>query len=394
MQFDLSAEYESFRAEVQSFLESNRVETGDKQAYRSFRRKAIDAGYLLRSVPRKYGGSEQPPDPIRLMVIDSEFRRAGMSTLGPSGMVGESLLVPTLLAHGSDWQKETFIPPTLAGELKWSQGYSEPNTGSDLAALTTRAELDGDEWVINGQKIWSTDGATADYMFALVRTELDERRHRGLSYFLIDLTTPGIVARPLEVMTGAAHFAEVFFDDVRVPVCNLVGARGDGWRVGNTTLSSERNAVGAAEDLMESYESLIELVKGSKTASLDDPTVQDKLLSIEGYIEAHRLSGYRQLSAAAKGESGFPLGLMNKLSSTDLGERMARLAAEVMGPDILVKAPTDDRPVTGDAKAEWRKRYYWALGYSIAGGTSNIQKNIIAERVLGLPKDVRGDTQS
>ena len=386
MNFELSAEYLDFQSEVHSFLAEHAPSPVNSESLARFRRRAIDAGYLLRSVPRKYGGSEQPPDSLRLMIVEEEFRKAGLHTMGPGGMVGESLLVPTLLAHGSDWQKAHFIPPTLAGEYIWAQGYSEQESGSDLASLRTRAELDGNEWVVNGQKIWSTNATRAHFMFALVRTEPNAPRHKGLSFLLIDMKSPGVTARPLEVMTGATHFGEVFLDDVRVPMEHLVGDRGDGWRVGNTTLASERNAVGSAEALMETYNSLVSIARG---AALGDPVIQDKLLAIEGFVQAHRLSGYRQLTLSARNESTFPLGLMNKLSSTEIGERMARLAMEILGPEMLVEAPRDDHP--GEPLMEWRKQFYWSLGYAIAGGTSNIQKNIIAEKYLKLPRDYRGE---
>ncbi len=207
-----------------------------------FRRRAIERGYVYRDIPRAYGGSEQPPDVLRDTIIQQEFAAAGAP--GNIRNIGPAMLVPTLIEFGTEEQKRRFVPPTLRGEMLWCQGYSEPGAGSDLASLQSRATLDGDSWVINGQKIWTSSAHEAHYMFGLFRTEPDASKHAGISYLLVDMKAPGITVRPLRQMTGGAEFNEVFLDDVRVPAENIVGQRGEGWKVSRATLKHERNLIG------------------------------------------------------------------------------------------------------------------------------------------------------
>ena len=309
MNLDLPAEYEAFREKVRRFVEEEWL-SPDAQALPHeervlhVRERGIAEGLVLRGVPKAYGGAEVEPDSLELSIIEDEFRRAGVATTPHHVMVGEYTIVPTLLAHGTDWQKEHFVSRSLSGELVWAQGFSEPGSGSDLASLTTRADLDGTDWVVNGHKIWTTNAATGDYLFALVRTEPDEPRHRGLSYLLIDMRSPGVDARSLRIATGAEYFGEVYLENVRVPERNLVGARGDGWTVANSTLAHERDMTGAAEGLHEEYGALVALASNTRWrdgSRLQDPAVQERLLEIEGFVQAHRFSGYRQLSRAAAG---------------------------------------------------------------------------------------------
>ena len=224
MDLEYSAEYEAFRQEVRGFLAENWPLGGDEsklgfaEQAALFRARAIAAGFVARGVPRAYGGSEQEPDVLKSTIIAKEFR--AVYAPGDLRGIGPSMLVPTLLEHGEEWQKQKFVPPTMTGEMAWCQGYSEPGSGSDLASLQTKAVLDGDEWVINGQKIWTTGAHTADYMFCLCRTEPEASKHGGISYILIDMKTAGIKVRPLTTMAGGADFNEVFFSDVRVPSRN------------------------------------------------------------------------------------------------------------------------------------------------------------------------------
>jgi alkylation response protein AidB-like acyl-CoA dehydrogenase len=259
--------------------------------------------------------------------------------------------------------------------------------------LRTRAVLDGNEWVVNGHKIWNSNADVADWAFVLVRTEPDAPKHKGISYLLIDLKSKGVTARPLRVATGAAHFGELIFDDVRVPAENIIGARGDGWRVANSTLAIERNMVSSPEELFSSYQSLVELAKWAEINSrpaINDAVVQDRLLTIEGFVQGHRLAGYWQAGQMQRGESAGHLPMFNKLSSTLIADMMVRLASELLGPETLRASPPDD-DAGDDPIAQWRKHQYWSIGYAIAGGSSNIQRNIIAERALGLPRDARGN---
>ena len=235
MDLSYGEEYEAFRKEVQAFLADHWPPKGkaadlpQNEQVDHFREAAIAAGYLAPAKPRKYGGSEQAPDALKASVIGEEFRKrkAPMDPLG----LGVGLLVPTLLEKGTEWQKEKFVRATMHGHIRWCQGYSEPGSGSDLASLQTRGELVGDEWVINGQKIWTSGAQFADYCFCLVRTEPEESKHAGISYLLIDMHQPGVEVRPLRQMTGHSGFNEVFFTDARTPKDWIVGERGEGWIV-------------------------------------------------------------------------------------------------------------------------------------------------------------------
>ena len=217
MDLSYGADYETFREQVREFVAAHwsRKDARDSQRIAEFRLRATEAGYLYRNIPRRFGGSEQPADVLRAQVIQEEFsrKRAPMEAAGN----GVRMLVPTLLECGAEWQQEKFIPPTVRGEIDWAQGYSEPGSGSDLASVRTRGELVDGEWIVNGQKIWTSRAHLCRYMFALVRTEPDAPKHQGISYLLLDLHQPGVTIRPLKQITGQSTFNEVFFDDVRTP---------------------------------------------------------------------------------------------------------------------------------------------------------------------------------
>ena len=251
--------------EVQEFLgrswppKGADAELPKEEARHRFRLKATEQGYLNRSIPKRYGGSEQAPDEIRANIIREEFRK--VHAPGDVAGIGTMMLVPTLLEKGEEWQKEKFVPPTIRGEIVWCQGYSEPGSGSDLASLKTRAELVGDEWVINGQKIWTTTAQNADYMFCLCRTEPEAPKHGGISYLLIPMKQPGVEVRPLRQMTGGADFNEVFLTDAKTPKDWIVGKRGEGWLVSRATLKHERNSIGAAATSTMMFAGLVHLAK-------------------------------------------------------------------------------------------------------------------------------------
>jgi len=393
MELGYSAEYEAFRGEVKAFLAASWPLRGDearlapdKQAS-LFRERAIAAGYLARSIPRRYGGSEQSADVLKAQLIREEFARARAP--GEMAGIGPSMLVPTLLEKGSEWQKEKFIAPTLRGDIIWCQGYSEPGSGSDLASLQTRAVLVGDEWVINGQKIWTSGAHRADYMFCLCRTEPEAQKHGGISYLLLSMKQPGIEVRPLRQMTGAADFNEVFFTDARTPKDWIVGKRGEGWLVSRTTLKHERNMIGDAANALATFRALVSLaqrtLRDGKRAT-QDPAIRQRLVQLEGYVRAHQYSGYRQLSKAAKGQDPGRVQLMNKLTSTNIGHEIAKLALDLLGDDGLYEP--GDRVLGGPrTNAQWVGQFMWSLGSAVAGGTANIQRNVIGERGLGLPRD-------
>jgi alkylation response protein AidB-like acyl-CoA dehydrogenase len=394
MDLSYGSEFEAFREEVKAFLAANWPPSGDdeklsrEEQTKRFRQKATDAGYLNRSIPKQYGGSEQPVEPVKGAVISEEFAKAH-APMEPRG-IGTMMLVPTLLERGEEWQKEKFVRGTILGELTWCQGYSEPGSGSDLASLKTKGELIGDNWVINGQKIWTSSAMEADYMFCLVRTEPEAKKHAGISYLLIDMKAPGIDVRPLKQMTGSMEFNEVFFNDVKTPKDWIVGNRGEGWLVSRTTLKHERNSIGAAAQTVGLLNALVELARERKLdgrPAIEDQSIRRGLAELEGYVRSHQYSGYLQMTKGLKGENPGVIQLMNKLNSTNMGHMVAKLAMEILGDDGLIAPSTHGLGMGGAGAAGWITQYMSSVGVAIAGGTANIQRNVIAERGFGLPRD-------
>ena len=401
MDLSYGAEMEDFRKEVAQFLDENWPLKGDEKdlpfekAAAVFRERAIERGYLYRSIPKEYGGSEQPPDVLRGQVIREEFNRR-WAPLEARG-IGTMMLVPTLLERGTEWQKEKFVRPTITGEISWCQGYSEPGSGSDLASLKTRGEIVDGEWVINGQKIWTSGAHLADYMFCLVRTEPEAQKHAGISYLLIDMKQPGIDVRPLRMMTGSADFNEVFLNDVRTPEDWIVGQRGEGWLVSRTTLKHERNSIGAAQQTGASFNALVKLARETEIdgrPAIEDATIRNRLAELEGYIKAHQYSGYRQLTKDSKQEDAGIINMMMKLFSTEIGHKAAKLSMDLIGEEGLLSAGGAELGERSSSAQGWIGQYMYSLGIAIAGGTANIQRNVIAERGLGLPRDAAADRSS
>ena len=393
--------YEKFRDEVKAFLAANWPPSGEEaelprqEQVDRFRERGVEAGMIGRGVPRAYGGSEQQPDVLKAQIIREECARTGAP--GDVASMGTNLVVPTLLAHGSDEQKERFIKPTIRGHIRWCQGYSEPGSGSDLASLQTRAELVGDEWVINGQKIWTSGAQFADYMFLLCRTEPEMPKHAGISYLLLDMKQPGVDVRPLKQMTGASGFNEVFFTNAKTPRNWIVGKRGEGWIVSRTTLKHERHGFRDFSGVMGDLPRLVELAQKytrNGRPAIEDPQVRQQIAQIEGYMRARLYSLYYRLSRSAKNMDAGALDLMEKLSRTNIGQMVAKLGMEILGDDGLLEPPSgrggpDQRQLDAqDASARgWVRSYLGSLGSAIAAGSSNIQRNVIAERGLGLPRD-------
>ena len=402
MDLSYGEEHQGYQDEVRKFLGENWPLQG-KEAELNWieqaavlRKRAIAAGYLCRNIPKKYGGSEQEPDVLKAQIIREEFAKVHAPT-EPRG-IGTMMLVPTLLERGEEWQKEKFVPPTIEGEVNWCQGYSEPGSGSDLASLKTRGELVGDEWVINGQKIWTSGATSADYMFCLTRTEPEATKHAGISYLLIDMKQPGIDVRPLRQMTGGADFCEVFFDNAKTPKDWIVGKRGEGWLVSRTTLKHERNSIGSSQQTRASFAGLVALAKECKIdgkPAIEDSSIRQRLATLEGYVKAHHYSGYRTLTKDAKGESPGMITMMNKIISTNLGHDIARLAMDLLGDEgLLGPGSRGMAGMMGGGRQGWISQYMYSLGIAVAGGTANIQRNVIGERGLGLPRDAAAETSS
>jgi alkylation response protein AidB-like acyl-CoA dehydrogenase len=392
--------YEQLRAEVRAFCAESWPPRGDEArlAQREqaivWRRRAVEAGFLHRTVPPAYGGAGADPDVMADTVIRQEFDRAGVPHRG--NVQGTHMLVPTLLECGTEEQRHAYIPRTLTGELTWCQGYSEPGAGSDLASLVARAELVGDEWVITGQKIWTSNATDADMMFGLFRTEPDAPKHAGISYLLIPMKTPGIDVRPLVMMQGGVDFCEVFFDGARVPAHNIVGRRGEGWKVSRSTLKHERMLIGDSTGTRVTFDALValarELHRDGKPA-LEHPTVRQRIAEIAGYVATHEWAVARMVTAIHQNRDAAVLSemLMAKLFGTNLQTMMAKLAVDLI-PEQGLREPSGEEVVMGIrpfTRARWVSHYMFSIAGGIAGGTSNVQRNIIGERVLGLPRDQR-----
>jgi alkylation response protein AidB-like acyl-CoA dehydrogenase len=291
---------------------------------------------------------------------------------------------------GTEEQKQRFIGPTIRGEMLWCQGYSEPGAGSDLASLTTHAHVDGDDFVINGQKIWTSGAKTAHHMFCLVRTEPDAPKHQGISYLLIPMGTPGMDVRPLKQMNGDSQFNEVFFTDCRVPTTEIVGRRGEGWFVANATLKHERGGLGDPNQAESRFHALLDILKKETISGqrlIDIPAYRDRAMALQARVLAMKFNGMRVLSHDIKGEEpGLPRWIV-KLQGCELNHQVAKLAIDAMGELGILY---DESPYLRD-DGIWQYRYMLDLGLIIGGGTAQIQKNMIGERALGLPKEPKFD---
>lgn len=387
MDLSYGPEYEEFRTQVRDFLQAHgaRAPKGGgmrSPAVRDWQALLIEQGYAARTIPKEYGGYGAEPDILKSRIIAEEFASAQV----PGGLGGQgiSMLVPTLLELGTQAQKQQFISPTIRGEMLWCQGYSEPGAGSDLASLRTAGVLDGDNWVINGQKIWTSTAHMADWIFCLVRTEPDAPKHKGISFLLFDMKTPGIEIRPLVDMTGNANFNEVFFTDVRVPKNQIVGQRGQGWAVANSILGFERDSLGDPNATLSRLNRLFELMQEETvdgTRVMDSGAMRDRAMQLQGRVMAMRFNELRVLSAKVNNRHDAPLArLIGKLQGTELRHELEALGIDVLGEIGLA---CKDNPLLRDA-GMWQYHYMYFLGLIIGGGTSQIQKNIIAQRILGL----------
>ena len=386
MDFDFTPEERAFRTEVREFLAENlppRAERG-RGFMGEWQKRVRDKRWVGFSWPAEYGGgagslTEQG-------ILKEEMALAGAPPLGTSSM-GLAWVGPGIMRYGTDEQKQRFIPDILDSKVNWCTGYSEPNHGSDLASIQTKAERVGDHYVVNGQKIWTTGAPWADWIILLTRTEFDvERKHDGITCLLVPMDSPGIEVRPIENMAGDRNFAEVFFTDVQVPVENRLGEEGKGWAVTISALANERSSIGEVTQMFAKLESLKNLVRSTNRQgkpAADDPAVRRRIGEFEAKIAAMKYNGLRYLTKQLRGEPLSSETSVNKLHRASLEIEMDDFAVELTGL-AGVQLPGSEEAVDG---GRWARSSLGWPSVVIGGGTPNIQRNIIAERILGLPKD-------
>ena len=392
MQLRFSAEDEAFRQEVADWLAENlrgefaqlvgRGGPGDENALVDERiaweRHLGAAGWTCIGWPREHGGRDATL--AQQVIFHEEYARAGGP--GRAGHIGETLLGPTLIAFGSPEQQRRFLPGIVSGETLWCQGYSEPNAGSDLANVQTRARLEDSEWVIDGQKVWTSWAEWSDWCFVLCRTDPEAPKHRGLSYLLVPMEQPGVEVRPIPQITGTAEFSETFFDGARTPADNVVGPPGDGWRVANGTLAFERGASTLGQNLLfrTELEEILRIARQNGRAS--DPVMRQRLADAWIGLEIMRYNALRILSQAQGAELP-PAAMITKLYWATWHRNLGKLAMDVLGPESMI----------GDALpyqlTALQRLFLFTRSDTIYAGSNEIQRNLIAERALGMPREPR-----
>ena len=407
MELDYAPEDEAFRAEIRSWLHENLPKgwfDKDFEMSNEERKKFNDewpsrlfqGGWICATWPKEYGGKGLTT--MQGVVLAEEFANAKAPMR--ADFFGDTLVGPTLLQWGTEEQKKEFLPQILNGKMRWCQGFSEPNSGSDLASLKTEAVLDGDEWVINGQKVWTTQGHHADYCFLLTRTDKDAPKHKGISYLLVPMKQPGVEVRGIVQPDGTAEFCEVFFTNARCPKDNVVGGVNNGWVVTNSTLAFERGM--SATTGYRRFESEYKaMVRGAKeNGAINDPVIRQRLMEYYTKIQILKINGLRSLSTTLMGKkdpSMAALGATNKMFWTEMHKAAMELALDIQGAaSMLVDSAMGDGNWPGTAREKRREGYpvssmmsafFFSRSETIWGGTSQIQRNIVGERVLGLPKE-------
>jgi acyl-CoA dehydrogenase len=394
------SDLEAFRSEIRAFLEANcppsmrtpcpeeeEVWGGRKPWFpsedaRVWMERMAARGLTAPTWPKEYGGGGLSPDEAR--VLHEEMRRLGCRV--PLRSLGIWLLGPALLRYGTEEQKQEHIPAIVRGQIRWCQGYSEPGAGSDLASLQTRAVRVGDEYVVTGQKIWTSHANKADWMFCLVRTDPEAQKHRGISFLLIDMATPGITVRPIQLISGASPFCETFFDGVRVPVKNRVGEENAGWEIAKAVLSFERSIISVSRDATSADEEPLESVArrylgDAETGPLSDPVLRDRITQANIDFLCNRLTLRRSSESTEKGRPPGNEASMFKLYGTELSKRRKELRVTVRGFAGIGWEGEGFSRAELTATREWLR----SRASSIEGGSSEVQLNIIAKRVLGLP---------
>lgn len=397
---------EEYRGTVKAFLRANlpgdwegigSLATEESTLFaKKWRTLLYENGLLAVSWPKEYGGGGLTS--MEQVVVAEEFVKAGVPTGGPNDPFGIQMVGNTLIRWGTEEQKQHFLPRILSGEDVWCQGYSEPNAGSDLANLGCRATLDGDEWVINGQKIWTSAGHLANWIFVLTRTNPDVPKHKGISFLLCPMDQPGVEVRPIKMISGESEFNEVFFTDARTNAKNIVGQPGDGWAVAMTLLGFERGEATTTSPLRfkGEFERLVALAK--ETGASRDPEIRQRLAYCYSKVEIMRYLGYRTLTSFLGGRGPGPEASVSKIYWSEYHQAVTELAVDILSAAALTPSgrrppsafQTDDQGAP-NSSASWVSTFLNARAGTIYAGTSQVQRNILGEMVLGLPKEPRLD---
>ena len=399
MDLQYTPQDEAFRQTVRAWLAEHlptrKLDTIEER--KAWHRKLYEAGYLGMGWPREYGGRDARP--MEQAIVGEEMARVNAPS--PINGLGIAIVGPTLIHHGSEEQKNRYIQRILTAEEIWCQLYSEPNAGSDLASLRCRAERVDGHFIVNGQKVWTSGGYHSDWGLLLARTDQEAPKHQGISCLFVDMHSPGVDVRPLRQISGSAEFCEVFFDDVRVPVENLVGELHRGWQIAQTTLSYERggNTLSRVTRHQATFARLLDVagtLRRDGKRAIDDPLVRQRLGRMYAEVEVLRYGSLRILSRLERGGRPGPESSIAKLYYSELDKRLQELVQDILGPygqlvdgipdELALEASTPD----GEA-GSWAYSFIWSRAGTIYAGSSEIQKNIIGERVLGLPKEVRAD---
>ena len=405
MQPTYSAEGEAYREKVQAFLAEHlptgwhgigQLEGEELERFiREWRHTLYEHGYLAPGWPQEYGGAGLSA--LEQVILAEELTKAGVPAGGSNDVFGIQMLGNTLRMWGTDEQKAHYLPRILSGEDLWCQGYSEPNAGSDLGNLGCRAVLDGDQWVINGQKVWTSAGHLADHIFVLARTDADAPKHKGISFLLVDMRQPGVEVRPIRMISGQSEFNEVYFTDATCPKDEVVGGVNNGWAVAMTLLGFERGESAATMPIrfQAELDRLIALARERGLA--DDPIIRQRLAWCWSKVRIMRYLGLRTLTKFLAGHHPGPDGAISKLYWSEYHRVATELAVDILGPDAMAPSgrwPTSsfqtDSPGAPNDSASWVGTFYNARAGTIYAGSSEIQRNIVGELVLGLPKEPRG----
>ncbi|MDP2950666.1 MAG: acyl-CoA dehydrogenase family protein [Chloroflexota bacterium] len=392
MDFRFTPEEEGFRQEIRTFLHQELPPDWDYEPFeesdeewrfsRAFVKKLAQKGWVAPAWPREYGGMAAPYMHQLIMAEEMAYHRAPLTPVAMAiGYLG-----PSIIVFGSDEQKRQHLPGITSGDVMWCQGYSEPNAGSDLASLQARAVKDGDDYVINGQKTWSSGAHRADWCFFLARTDPEAPKHKGISYFLVDMKTPGISVQPLINLADLHGFNDVYFDNVRLPRSGLLGEENRGWYVAMATLDFERSNVSGAAAAQRRFEELVAYCRENKTngkPAIKEPTVRHKMSEMAIEIEVGRYISYRVASIQARGQIPNYEASIAKIYHSELTQRLARTGISVLG--LYGQLHEDSK--WAHLKGRLERAYLTTVGQTIAAGTSEVQRNIIATRGLGLPRD-------